>query len=513
MSSLEDHKKVLDYLLDLNLKGDSSRIEFVLRTLANSRNPRIARDPVSYAAISTVSKSIDAWAALRGRPIEDLLDVPTRDVDPSFAALISGKPIDTEAKAKPKFELTSDQKLAWSLLKKWLATDNPYFVLKGYSGTGKSFLQQELNQLPGHNFHFSAPTNKAAKVLSGFIGERCPTTHSILGLRMVEDGEAMSLKASGRAPDLGTNPILVIDEAGMVNKDMVQLLVSMVERKGWRIIFVGDPAQLNPIGEPFSRVWTLADPDWRVLMKEVKRFDNDLLKLSIRIRKRLQNKNYDSSPIKNQNDGNEGVFTVPRRDFINEIKSFKLEDFAATKIGVWRNKTVKRYTEIVRENLGFKEQYEPSDLIMMGSPILSESGTIVAYTDEEFQINNIVDRTVSIDGVDVDARQMSLIDSDLSLLVPKRPEQVNDLLAERARDANAADGLQRKLKWKRFWELKRRFHNIRHGYAMTAHRLQGSTLDNIFIDQSDVLANQDEREAFRALYVLATRPRFKLTTF
>lgn len=520
---LDDSALVLDAMLHYHRSKKNFEVPSMIMAALHDYRDGVTLGgtgtPIQKARLKVVVEMVAKQA-----PVPKL--AVSSEMDPSFAALVEksfGTPTRDPylegimSKVTPVqqtvIELTSDQQRAWELLLEWLKTDEPFFALKGYAGTGKSFLMQKLNILGGLNLHFCAPTNKAAKVLSMFIQERCPTAHSLLGLRMVEDGEQQVLKAGPCAPDLGSRPIVVIDEAGMVNKDMAAMLVERCNRKGWRVIFVGDPAQLNPIGEPHSQVWTMAEPEWRVLMREVKRFDNELLKLSIRIRKRLQNKNYESSPIKDQNSNGEGVFVKPRRDFVNEIKSLKLEDFSHTKVGVWRNKAVKRYTELIREGLGFKSEYEPSDLIMMASPIVSETGTIQAYIDEEFQINNIVERSITVDDEDVKVRQMSLIDSSLSLMVPVHPEQVNDLLAKRAAVAQSEDGLARKLAWKRFWELKKRFHNVRHGYAMTAHRLQGSTLDNIFIDQSDVLANQNEREAYRALYVLATRPKHRLTTF
>jgi hypothetical protein len=199
---------------------------------------------------------------------------------------------------------------------------------------------------------------------------------------------------------------------------------------------------------------------------------------------------------------------------MNQIGDMKLEDWKMTKVGCWRNTTVKQYTDFIRKALGFKEEYEPNDLIMMASPMTDANGRIVAYTDEEFQIHSIEERTITVEEGTIDARAITLKDSRLKLLVPYDWPSFNQILTSRGGKASRAeDGMQRKILWRRYWELKNQFQQIRHGYAMTAHRLQGTTLDSIYVDRTDVLANHNTREAYRALYVLATRPKNRFITF
>jgi exodeoxyribonuclease-5 len=62
-------------------------------------------------------------------------------------------------------------------------------------------------------------------------------------------------------------------------------------------------------------------------------------------------------------------------------------------------------------------------------------------------------------------------------------------------------------KWKAFWDFKESFHSLRHAYAITAHRSQGSTYDTAFVDWQDILTNRSRGEAFRCLYVACTRPK------
>jgi exodeoxyribonuclease-5 len=409
-----------------------------------------------------------------------------------------------------QFELTSDQGAAWAKLQTWLKTDHSVFVLRGYAGTGKSFLMKLLLTLP-HNFVFSAPTNKASQVLAEFIGQQVKTTYSVLGLRMTAEDDKMVLTQATKLPDLGESPILVIDEAGMINSELAKLLRNACADYGWRIIFVGDPAQLNPVGEARSPVWRLAHPEHRAMLREVKRFDNELLQLSIKLRDLVKTPS-SNFRIKNDNSNDEGVFVIRRNAFEDRLKSLKNDEWSANKVVVWRNRTAAYYNALVRKALGFKNDYEVGERILLAAPLISGE-TILGYTDEEFVVEAVDSRVFSLPEGSLETYALSVVGKSFSLYVPTRPEAFEAILNKRASIASNASGFARKKAWKSFWELKSTFQSIRYGYAMTAHRLQGSTYTNVFVDKTDILANPDLRESYRCLYVGATRPTKSLITF
>jgi ATP-dependent exoDNAse (exonuclease V) alpha subunit len=368
---------------------------------------------------------------------------------------------------------------------------------------------KKLLGLPG-NFYFSAPTNKASKVLADFIGQQVKTTYSLLGLKMTAEADQLKLKAASNLPDLGKKPILVIDEAGMIPTFMSEMLVKQAS-EGWRIMFVGDPAQLNPVGEPRSPVWKLAHPEHNVIMREVKRFDNQLLKLSVLLRDALRTKTYDVD-IQADNDGREGVFVESQYEFVQQIKSLKLADWQNTKVVCWRNKTVDSYNNIIRKSLGFDSRFCKGEILLMGEPIVNE-GNLLAHTDEEVEVLSVDNRIFNFPEGSLDAWCLSLRGKSYKLYVPKDAGVLESYLAKRAAAAHEVVGGARKKAWQYFWELKTTFQTVRYGYAMTCHRLQGSTLNTVYVDQADILANRNKAEAYRCLYVAATRPTTKLITF
>jgi hypothetical protein len=60
--------------------------------------------------------------------------------------------------------------------------------------------------------------------------------------------------------------------------------------------------------------------------------------------------------------------------------------------------------------------------------------------------------------------------------------------------------------WIQFWSLKGAFADIRYCHAITAHRSQGSTYAEVWVDGHDILANtMNKEEALKCLYVAVSR--------
>ena len=188
------------------------------------------------------------------------------------------------------FTATPDQQLALDLMSEWLELEDlvakPFFLLKGYAGTGKSFSITELAKngpYKPEEICFTAPTNKAVKVLRNYLDgaslEASPskTIFSLLGLSLQANGEVKELKSRDNPVDLSHYKLIVIDEASMVNKFlMAEIEKATVE---WRVpfLFMGDPAQLPPVGEITSPVWKITNS---FELTQVLRYGSSMLDLS-----------------------------------------------------------------------------------------------------------------------------------------------------------------------------------------------------------------------------------------
>lgn len=413
-----------------------------------------------------------------------------------------------------ELKLSNDQTAAWEKLQKWVTNDKPYFVLKGFAGTGKTYLLQLLNKLPVSIF-YSAPTNKAAKVLGKSVGCIAKTTYSMLGLRMEQVEDELVLTATGNPPYFPRGSILVIDEASMVGTQLFTAIQEACERCGIKILFVGDPAQLPPVGETSSKSWRVTeDPDSKAMLKEVMRYDNQLLVLATSLRDCIKNKDW-VSPLRNDHT-DAGIWKWRSQDIFerNLVKQVLSGDLLDTKVIAWRNKTVNRYNALIRKTLGYTDTYCVNDVLLLAEPI-EDNGSLIAHTDDEYVIQNIHDSSVTLDKGDaIDTWQLHVTgDQSLVLNIAKDQSQVDSVLARKARIARGCSGSHRRMAWQDFWATKARFNKVRYGYALTAHRAQGSTYKNVWLDQMDILANHNKREAFRCLYVAATRPTTNLYSF
>ena len=138
--------------------------------------------------------------------------------------------------------------------------DKPVFILKGYAGTGKtSLLSAVVKIMPGLNLRplLLAPTGRAAKVMSTYSGRSAFTIHKII------------YKPKGDAGTLGggftlqknyfKDTLFVVDESSMLADDggmsgnlLWDLITYTFSGVGNRLLFVGDTAQLPPVGSQYS---------------------------------------------------------------------------------------------------------------------------------------------------------------------------------------------------------------------------------------------------------------------
>ena len=161
--------------------------------------------------------------------------------------------------AKNKHKLTTAQQQALEKLKSFLRSNQSFFRLSGYAGTGKSFLICHLIEwLDEHDFEFviAAPTNKAAKSLmqvgtSVGINIDVKTVAQLLGQQPEINEETGEEEfTSGGNAEFDDYDVMIIDEFSMINRsnfeEIVQAIATTIDTKA---IFVGDEAQLPPVKE------------------------------------------------------------------------------------------------------------------------------------------------------------------------------------------------------------------------------------------------------------------------
>lgn len=174
--------------------------------------------------------------------------------------------------------LTNDQRIALEYLHAFLESDNSVFVLQGYAGSGKTTLLKGLIDFLKElkmSFDVMAPTGRAAKILRDKTGIG-QTIHRIIynfqELQTIqnkdnEDDHSFHYVFPIRQNDTD-GKIMIIDEASMISSREAKnelftfgtdillndlLTYSSVPHSANKIIFVGDPAQLPPVGDNSSK--------------------------------------------------------------------------------------------------------------------------------------------------------------------------------------------------------------------------------------------------------------------
>lgn len=118
-------------------------------------------------------------------------------------------------------------------------------IIPGCAGSGKTTISKCISDAIGGNLYYAAPTGKAARRLSESVGMPVRTLHSLFHLGIGQPGLLSCLRDVKSARIEGT---LIIDEAAMINLDVMFNIIKRIERLPIKLIMMGDPNQLQPIG-------------------------------------------------------------------------------------------------------------------------------------------------------------------------------------------------------------------------------------------------------------------------
>jgi exodeoxyribonuclease-5 len=143
---------------------------------------------------------------------------------------------------KPSIVLSEEQQLAANLITSFLSSGDREFKLGGYAGTGKTTLIKHLRANLNKRAHVCAFTGKAVNVLSKKDVPAQTIHSSIYDTEVNKDGTySFFLKSRiDSRPDY-----IIVDEASMVSTELYKDLLTF----GKPIIFIGDPGQLEPVGD------------------------------------------------------------------------------------------------------------------------------------------------------------------------------------------------------------------------------------------------------------------------
>jgi hypothetical protein len=453
--------------------------------------------------------------------------------------------------------LNDDQKNAFEKLRDFIhdKKSDDIYVLKGWAGTGKTFCVSLLVRYvldvmqPEKNWYkiaVTGPTNKSVRVIkksTGILSHRVSfnTIHKMLGLteRITSDGKQEFVNQGDFRPPIESIKLLIIDEVSMLSDDLFHEIIKY--RGKIKIICMGDPAQIPPVGRPdcipfrdeLADSYGIKTVDLKTIMRQKK--GNPIIDTSVKIREDLENPSIDTGTISNLTDSGDGIeflnLSSPdmRENFQSILDSyFNSEKFKSdpeyAKIIAWRNKTVLTMNNLARkviygdESLGSKILI--GEKLIANNPII-ENNEILFNTNDEFTVDNfkIKSSKFKIDEENISLKYyetgVSFIDDEekklmyyIDILHEDSQFDFDRILGGMKKTAIEKKGKEKT--WVKYYDFLRRYADVSYAYAITAHKSQGSTYTTAFVLEDDINVNINVIERNRIKYTAYTRSSNKL---
>lgn len=391
-------------------------------------------------------------------------------------------------------ELTNKQLEGLKIAVARYKAHEPYTVISGYAGVGKStlvkFIIDALDLLP-EEVAYCAFTGKAAQVLSNKGCPNATTAHKLLfETKPMPDGTYIHIPKTTLEPD--TLKLIVVDEVSMLPKNMWELLIS---HKIY-VLACGDPGQLPPISKDDDNR-LLQNP--HIFLDEIMRqaLDSDIIRCSMDIRNGVTLRPFkgDDICIVNQSELVTGMYTWA--DMI----------LCAT------NKTRIEVNNITRNLLGYN-----SSLPQKGEKIicLQNEWKTIANTGNALvngcvgTIDQIRERSYIIpEWIGVPKNRIYLLEANFT-------SETNDIFPRFLMDKQTFVTGEPSLNSKQMWQMSRQKttraimpKEFTYGYCITGWKAQGSEWDKVLILEENFPFDRTEHRKF--LYTCVTRASKKAT--
>lgn len=431
-----------------------------------------------------------------------------------------------------------------------------YYVIEGKAGTGKTTIAKEiLKEFEDEQIYVAAVSHKAKGVIKSSFGDdtrgkKFFSIAGLLGMKGINDNDTQTTKFQvGLKVPLLDNPpaLLVIDEASMITEDVLKKIIDINSSlsRPFQMLFLGDIGQIQPIRDEQSEFYRTHKD---LLNKKSDIFNSKhKSKLITRVRQgeanpilpyadyfweNSQKENPELNPtqhiVRNNQITDKGslLFSNSEGEVLNSvIKAVK----NAVEKGLTNHVKIVTYhvnekTELnqkIHEALfGKDSDYSKGDMLILNSPYDLPDVNATMENSSEIQIKSIQDTDIDEFGVHTlyletngtaytrtgneqkDCVIQVVSRNDIGLYNQK----LQELASYAKRQTNRA---LKKQAWSDFWEYKGRYADVDFGYAITAHKSQGSTYDIVVVDEKDIMgttatSNQEKSEL---IYTALTRPR------
>lgn len=410
-------------------------------------------------------------------------------------------------------------------------------------------IKKILDEYKG-NIVVSAPTHKAKKVVINTTKQDGMTLHGLLGLR--PDVSLDNFNPNDPTfnpialPKICDFSLVIIDEASMINRDLFELIKKQTRGFSTKIIFMGDPAQIPPVNEQESVVFTnINDDNYYCLTKVERQSDiNPIAHIYDSLRNNLESPYDCFDKTTKLNEIGEGVVFIKDRFEFRKIllDTFKNKEFDLDtdycKLIAWTNDAVIKSNYVIRKEL----LGDNVDIVEIGDVLMGYRS--VSKNKFSNLIENSADyKIIKKEGLTQNRNGIYGFNVKLRENLPNNTYNYNDVFIVNHNDPNnfhnyaeEHDNLKNKAKqnkklWNMYYEYRKNnliMRNVLHyrngtyrpkseiiskdldyGYALTSHKAQGSTYNTVFILDDDMNNNRKIKERNQIKYVAYTRPSCK----
>lgn len=448
---------------------------------------------------------------------------------------------------------TEGQREACTALVDFLYDPDPHaaFMLKGYAGTGKTSLVSALiKSAPALRIQtlLLAPTGRAAKVLSSYSGKKAYTIHKKIYMTVTDASGAVRI---AKAQNKHSYTLFIVDEASMIGlgndmdegcsrRSLLEDLIDYVEEGSHcRLLFVGDSAQLPPVGAPESPaldadfLQSFSSLSLRVceLTEVVRQHEmSGILSNATQLRSLIATM-ADDEPFAFPLFSIEGYADVERlsgadlEECLNrEYMGDKMEDVVViTK----SNRRANLFNQEIRNRILYREEeVNAGDYLMV---VKNNYHWLGDDSDMGFIANGDIVEVLSVRGmqelygfhfVDATLRFVDYPDAptlDVKLLLETLHSETASLSHDESQQLFyevMADYADLPTKAERLQEVKKNpYYNalqVKFAYALTCHKTQGGQWSTVIIDQGYLTDDSLTKEYLRWLYTAITRATAKV---
>lgn len=479
--------------------------------------------------------------------LEDIL--PASNIQPVVSTPTT-QAVDNKYELFPGVFANQGQTEALDKLTEFLQSDKKAFLLQGKGGTGKTTIIKKIvkdAQLRGKTILAVAPTHKAKKVLASSLDDKnikSTTLAAALAIKLDETTGKFSPDEFARSRNkfpITQASLVIIDEASMISDALLDEIKTFLPANA-KIIFMGDRAQLPPVGQEKDSAVFDTKNGYELTEKMRQAASSPIINIGTKVAENVETTGQIvPNPIEatdrvNSTDpisGSSVVWESSEDTALNAaVSDFKEANGNVnyTKVITFNNQnhpnaqSVKNLNAKIREKLygaeAAKEQFIKGEILTAYDTFGGEIP--IFFNSEDLVVENATAPTETTITATASSGQkgvrskdfkfnvitLTLKNEDGSTLrnVPVIAESSKAEFAATVRELFKTDG-------QLAYALLAKVANLDYGYAITSHKAQGSTYTNVYVMEDNIMGPSNGgsiKAKNQSLYVAVSRPTTKL---